>query len=182
VSAAPRPAVGLAALFLGFLRVGLSGFGGTLPWARRMLVEERRWFDETEFTEALGVCQLLPGPNVINLSIFVGARFHGVGGALAAFAGLTAAPFAVVLLLATAYGHVAQAEAVRRVFAALASAVSGLVLAMAIKMALPLRRDPRALLFGGAAAVAAAGLHVPVVGILLGLGPLAVALAWRRRA
>ncbi len=180
--AARAPAVGVAALFLGFLRIGLSGFGGTLPWARRLIVEQRGWLDEAAFTETLAVCQLLPGPNVVNLSIFVGARFAGAAGALAAFTGLTAAPFAVVLLLATAYGHAAHDEAVRRVFAGLGSAVAGLVLATGIKMARPLRRQPPMLLVCAAAALAAAGARVPVLWILLVLGPLGVALAWRRRA
>ncbi|MDP3440180.1 MAG: chromate transporter, partial [Azonexus sp.] len=54
----------LKALFLGFSSVGLSGFGGVLPFARRMLVEERCWMTAEEFNAQLGLCQFLPGPNV----------------------------------------------------------------------------------------------------------------------
>ncbi len=59
-------------LFLGFLKIGLSGFGGVMPFARRMLVEEQRWLTEVEFLDVLSLSQFLPGPNVVNVSIIVG--------------------------------------------------------------------------------------------------------------
>src|SRR3954470_20219404 len=67
-------------LFLSFLAIGLQGFGGVLPWARRMLVEQRGWLSESEFIEVLSLAQFLPGPNIVNVSIIVGRRFHGVAG------------------------------------------------------------------------------------------------------
>ena len=57
--------------------MGLLGFGGVLPWARRVLVEERAWLSEREFAELLGMCQILPGPNVVNLAVILGARWQG---------------------------------------------------------------------------------------------------------
>src|SRR5260370_38542884 len=80
-------------LFVGFLKVGMSGFGGVMPFARRMLVEERRWLSEREFTEVLSLSQFLPGPNIINVSIIVGSRFAGPAGSLAASLGLMLMPF-----------------------------------------------------------------------------------------
>ena len=62
------PSVSLAALFAGFFRIGMIGFGGVLPWARRMLVEQRKWLTAQEFTDLLALCQFLPGPNVVNLA------------------------------------------------------------------------------------------------------------------
>jgi chromate transporter len=88
-----------AALFRGFLMLGLTGFGGVLPLARHMIVEERRWLTNLEFTELLGLCQFLPGGNIINLSVAIGLRFRGLPGALAAIVGLIAAPTAIVLML-----------------------------------------------------------------------------------
>ena len=84
-------------LFLGFLSVGMYGFGGVLPWARRMVVEQRRWLTAAEFTDMLGLCQFLPGGNIMNVTIALGARFHGAAGAVTAFTGLMAAPFATVI-------------------------------------------------------------------------------------
>ena len=62
----PAPSPTLNALFWGFSWVGLSGFGGVLPFARRMLVDERRWMTAEDFNTQLGMCQFLPGPNVVN--------------------------------------------------------------------------------------------------------------------
>ncbi|HEY5329324.1 MAG TPA: chromate transporter, partial [Acidobacteriaceae bacterium] len=65
----PQPPPTVSALFLGFLTTGVCGFGGVLPWARRSLVERRRWLTAAEFTEVLSLCQFLPGGNVVNLSV-----------------------------------------------------------------------------------------------------------------
>src|SRR5208282_681139 len=94
---------GLAALFTGFFTVGVCGFGGVLPWARRMVVEQRRWMSAAEFTDMLGLCQFLPGGNVMNVTIALGARFHGAAGAVTAFTGLMAGPVASVIALGAVY-------------------------------------------------------------------------------
>src|SRR3954467_852613 len=100
---ATAPTVTHAQLFLGFLGVALQGFGGVLPWARRVLVERRRWLSDKDFTEILSLGQFLPGPNVVNVAVCIGARFHGATGAVAAYAGLMLAPVAIALGLATLY-------------------------------------------------------------------------------
>ena len=64
---------GLAELFMGFLLIGVCGFGGVLPWARRMIVEQRRWMTGAEFTDMLGLCQFLPGGNIMNVTIALGS-------------------------------------------------------------------------------------------------------------
>jgi chromate transporter len=87
----PAAQAGVLDLFTAFMGVGLSGFGGVLPFARRMLVDRRRWLSPAEFTEVLGLSQLLPGPNIVNVTIYVGARFAGIPGAVAAFLGLMTA-------------------------------------------------------------------------------------------
>ncbi len=77
--AQPKPS--LLDLFLAFAGVAVMGFGGVLPWARRMLVEERRWLTGEEFTEVLALGQFLPGGNIINVAVVVGGRFRGPLGA-----------------------------------------------------------------------------------------------------
>ena len=89
--------VSLAALFVCFMEIALSGFGGVLAWAHRSLVEKRGWLSEHKFAEVLGLCQAVPGGNIVNLSIVVGTRFRGLPGALAALLGLLSAPFVLVL-------------------------------------------------------------------------------------
>ena len=80
------------ALFLTFLKIGVCGFGGVGPWARRIIVEDRRWMDDRGYAEILTVCQVLPGPNVGNVSVVIGDRFHGVLGSTIALVGLMTAP------------------------------------------------------------------------------------------
>src|SRR5687767_14613572 len=73
-----------ADLFLAFLKVAASGFGGALPWARRMFVEERRWMTQAEFNAIYALCQFLPGPNIVNMAAVFGYRVRGTTGAAAA--------------------------------------------------------------------------------------------------
>ena len=100
-SAQPKP--NLLDLFLAFAGVAVMGFGGVLPWARRMLVEERRWLTGQEFTEVLALGQFLPGGNIINVAVVVGGRFRGPLGASSRSSGSMAAPIAVVILLGALY-------------------------------------------------------------------------------
>jgi chromate transporter len=165
-------------LFMAFLVVGLSGFGGVLPFARRMLVEQRRWVTPLEFTELLSVAQFLPGANVVNLTIGVGTRFAGLAGAVAAFAGLISMPIVIVLLLGSAYARYGDLPFVAQGFQGLASAAAGLVVAMAARIAWPVARSPRVVVLAAAIFLAIVGLRLPLVWVLLGLVP--VALLWAR--
>ena len=112
-------------IFGGFLGLGLISFGGALPLARRALVEQRRWLSADEFTDLLGLCQFLPGGNVINLSVAMGMRFRGVPGALAGLLGLIAGPSLVVIGLGVLYEHTQNDPHVRHLFAGLAAAAAG---------------------------------------------------------
>lgn len=171
----------LSELFLGFLAISLSGFGGVLPWARRMLVERRQWLNEREFAEALALCQFLPGPNIVNLSVIVGSRFRGVPGALAAFAGLVGVPLLIMMACGALYSRYGELETLRGALAGLAAGAAGLIVAMAMKMAMPLVREgqwaPPLFALAGFAAV---GLfRLPLYWVVLVLAPLSIAWCWR---
>lgn len=172
----------LGDLFGAFCRAGARGFGGVLPWARRMLVEERRWLTPEEFTDVFSLCNFLPGPNVVNLSIVVGARFQGARGALVAFLGLVSLPLAIVLALAVLYARFGQLPGINALLRGVGTAAAGLVIATGLKMAGPFARKPWALAFLGATFVAVALLRWPLVPVLLGLAPASVLVAWVRRA
>jgi len=180
-TAAERAPVTQADLFFGFLKVGVSGFGGVMPFARRMLVDERAWLTEREFTEVLSLSQFLPGPNIINVSIIVGNRFRGPLGAAIASLGLMLMPFLIVLALAALYARFATLEAVRGATAAVSSAATGLIIAMGLKMGQPLSGTVWQIVIAALAFVALALLRVPLLWALLILIPLSVALAWRTR-
>lgn len=177
-AAEPSPPT-VAALFTGFLWLGLTGFGGVLPLARRLLVERRRWLSAQEFTDLLGLCQFLPGGNVINLSVAVGLKFRGAAGAVAALAGLIAAPTLVVVLLGLVYDRFQADPHIRHLFAGLAAAAAGLLLALAVKIARPLWRRPLSLLMAGGGVVAIGVLNLPLLPTLLVLAPLSILTAGR---
>lgn len=174
------PAVTCAALFQGFFLVGISSFGGALPWARRMLVEQRGWLEPHEFGELLNLCQLLPGPNVVNLSVCVGARYRGPRGSLAALAGLLAMPLAIVLALAMLIDRFGPQDLLRHAFAGVTAAAAGLVIAMAIKTSRPLGRRPGAWIVAAAAFACVAILRLPLLPVLAALAPLGILIAGRR--
>jgi chromate transporter len=130
-----EPSPTLNALFWGFSSVGLSGFGGVLPFARRMLVDQRHWMTAEEFNAQLGLCQFLPGPNVVNLAVVVGQRYQGRLGAIVAPLGLLAGPMLIVLLLARLYDHYGALPSAQGLLRGIAAVGCGLLFAMAWRMA-----------------------------------------------
>jgi chromate transporter len=177
-------AAGPRALFLAFLAITLSGFGGVLAFARRALVERRGWLTPDDFNETLSLCQSLPGPNIVNLSIVVGARACGWRGAAAAVAGLVCAPAVIVTVLGLTWSRFGAAPGIAPAIAGVAAAAAGLMLATAARMAEPLLRR-RALIAAPFAVVAfiAVGLfHWPLPYVMAATAPVSIAVAWRRRA
>jgi chromate transporter len=173
------PPKSLGELFTGFLWIGARSFGGVLPWAYRTMVEERRWMTDADFTETIGLCQFLPGPNIGNASIVLGKRWFGLAGAVVAFLGLMALPFVWVLALFVLFTDVAADPVVKSVVTGVGAAGAGLFIGTAIKLARALMRKPAAL-----ALVAACFLLVAVArfSLLLVLpAGIAVALVAARR-
>ena len=184
MSAGPRSPIAPAdiptrrALFTGFMQVGLQGFGGVLPFARRMLVEQHRWLTEREFTEVLSLSQFLPGPNIINAAIIIGNRFRGPLGSLAACVGLMLMPFLIVLALAALYTRFADIERVRNATLGVSAAATGLIIAMGFKMTLPMKRIPWQIAVAAVAFVVIGLLRTPLLWTLAAMAPASVAVAW----
>lgn len=174
-----------AELFTGFLKLSVVAFGGVLPWAHQVLVEERRWLSHEEFTNTLGLCQFLPGPNILNVAIAVGARFHGVRGSLAASLGLCSAPFLIVICLALTYARFGDLPLLRAGIDGVAAAAAGLVVAVALRLAIPLlrARPVTAVPFLLLAFLAVGVLRLPLLWTLLVLvpGSIIAVWAWERR-
>ena len=169
-----------AALFTGYLKIGLFGFGGVAAWARRVIVEERRWMTERDYAEVLGLGQVLPGPNVGNAAVMIGRRFHGLPGALLTTTGLYFAPLIILILLCLFYDRYGQLPAVAPIMAGIAAGAAGMVIGTAFKMAgkLKLRWDALVVLL--LATLAAAVLRVPLPLIVLVLAPVSIWLSLRR--
>jgi chromate transporter len=176
----------LTDLFVSFTLLALQGFGGVLAVVQRELVERKRWMTREEFLEDWSVAQIMPGPNVINLSLMIGGRYFGLPGALAALAGMLAAPLAVVLALAVLHAHFAHDAQVAGALRGMGAVASGLITATGLKLLPALRTHPlgvtACITLGGASFVAIAVLRWPLAWVLLGFGGLACVLTWRRLA
>ncbi len=185
MSATPRSAT---ELFWAFTSLALQGFGGVLPVAQRELVEKRAWLTRAEFAETLSIGQVLPGPNVVNMSLMIGDRFFGWRGAFAALAGILAAPLVIVLTLATLYAQIASAPMAAGAIRGMGAVAAGLIFAMAIKLAPTLKKNPLPLALCAAASLATWALvgawRVPLAWVVLGLGGAMVVFAgwWLKRA
>lgn len=181
--AAPRS---LADLFVSFSVLALQGFGGVLAVVQRELVEKKRWMTREEFVEEWAVAQLMPGPNVVNLSIMLGGRYFGWRGALAALAGMLTFPLLVVLALALVYAKFATDPHVAGALRGMGAVAAGLITATGLKLLPALQRNalglPLCAALGVAAFAAIALLRLPLAGVLLVLGGLAGVLAYRRLA
>ncbi len=149
-----------------FFKIGLSGFGGVLPFARRALVEKKQWLTEAEFAEYMSLGQSLPGPNIVNLILMLGYRDHGVAGALWCVAAILLPPMIVVLALVSVYGQYADVPEVRRVMGGIAAAAAGLIFTTGLRMlrAQPKKWPPWVLATGTLAAML---LGMPLLVVLL---------------
>jgi chromate transporter len=168
-------------LFLGFSKMALSGFGGVLAWARRIIVQEKRWMTADEFNELFALCQFLPGPNIVNFSLIYGARMRGARGAAAAVTGLMGPPTALMIVLGALYSRYGALPQLQGLLTGLAAAAAGLLIATAVLLAEPLpRKGPVNVLIAGAAFLGVGVLQWPLLAVLLVLVPISIAWAWRR--
>ena len=176
----PPSQPGLAELFLAFAKMSLAGFGGVLVWARRGIVDQHRWMTAEEFNETFALCHFLPGPNIVNLSVVFGARFGGIAGGLAAFAGLLGPPMLIAIACAALYAHYSDIEALRRTLAGVSCAAVGLFIAVVLRMMLPLikKRDGVGMLILVAVFVAIGVLRLPLPTVLLVAVPASLAITF----
>jgi chromate transporter len=169
-------------LFLSFTWLALQGFGGVLAVVQRVLVEEKRWMTREQFVEDWAVAQIMPGPNVVNLSLMIGGRYFGLAGALAGLAGMLTAPMVVVLLLAMAFGSVSDAAWAQGALRGMGAVSAGLIAAVGLKLIGALRSNPMGMPVCMALSVASfIGVGVmrwPLAYVLLGTGSIACSWAY----
>ena len=178
---APAPRVTLPALFTGFLMVSLCGFAGPIVWARRILVERRGWLDDREFAEILSLCQFLPGPNVVSVTVCLGGKFRGAAGALSALAGFIVIPWTLGFAIGALLLRHAEAGVLRGVLHGISAAAAGLIIATGVRLLLAYRERPAAILIATVAFAALAIARLPLPLVVVVLLPLGVALARPKR-
>ena len=179
-TASPQPS--LREIFVAFAKISLSGFGGVLAWARRMMVEERKWMTPEQFNEIYALSSFLPGGNIINFSIIFGGRLRGAPGSVAAVAGLLGPPVILILIIGAIYAHYGDLPALSRALTGVASAAAGLMLATVAKMALPLFRNRAVVgpLIALVTFVAITVMRWPLPYVLLAILPVSIAYAWKQ--
>ena len=104
--ASPHPS--LLEMVTGFVSLGLRGFGGMAAHARYFFVVERKWLEEREFAELFGICQAIPGPNVVGMSIVLGDRAYGPFGSFVCASALCIPPTILAVFFAAVIQVVAH--------------------------------------------------------------------------
>jgi chromate transporter len=170
---AHRPS--LASLVAAFGTIGLTSFGGArAAFFRHTLVLSRPWVTEEEFLEGLTVSQVLPGPNVTNLSVYLGQRLRGLlGGLLAMLAFVLPGAVMIVVLAGIYFGHT-NLSGMTAVFRGVGAVAVGLSVATVMQVGVRGARGVGEWLAVTATFVAVALLHVSLIVPLLTLAPIAV--------
>ena len=179
----PRPRH-LRELFWSLTFLALQGFGGVLAVVQRELVEKRQWLSNEEFMEDWAVAQIMPGPNVVNLSIMLGERYFGWRGAMVGLFGMLTFPMLVVISLTLVYAQFAGNPAVAGALRGMGAVAAGLVAGMGLKLAGTLRKHPLGKWYCAGLAIAAfvlvAVLRLPLFWALLLVGGSGCVLTYRR--
>jgi chromate transporter len=176
----------LAALFMSFLVIGSTSFGGGLTgWIRRELVERRGWLDDQQFLSCYALSQIVPGATNVNLAVLIGTQLRGAVGALAALAGMLIVPLAILLIVGSFYFAAHGAPGGRLLNAALAgagAAAIGFNIATGIRLARHNVRRIGPALIAAAIVVGIGILRIPLLEVLLVILPTSLALTLLERA
>ena len=178
----PERKVPLADIFSSYMKIALSSVGGGLSgWVQQEVVENRRWLTSDEFLSGLAMCQILPGPNQIILSVFIGTRLRGALGALTALAGLMVLPFFIAIGLSALYLRFEHVEEVQKVIRGMSAAAAGMTVAMGFRLLRRYLGNWSALSIMAATFVASGLLHYRLLYILAVLTPLSILLQHYRQ-
>ena len=95
----------LAVLFISFLRLGATAFGGPamVAYIHKMAVEQKHWLDEESFRSGVALCQTIPGATAMQASAYVGLRVRGTWGAMVSFVGFGLPAFLLMMTLSALY-------------------------------------------------------------------------------
>jgi chromate transporter len=177
---AAGPVSGIWDIIKMFGYIGLTSFGGGLSaWIYLEAVERRRWLKDDEFFAGLALAQILPGPNVLNLSIFIGHRRRGVIGATAALLSLLLPPMVVVIALAMLIHRIGISTGMQSALQGIAAGAIGTTLCVGYRsLHNAMRRHYWPLFIAMATFVGAGVMHISLIYVVLGLLPVSFALSW----
>jgi chromate transporter len=169
----------LAAVSIAFLKVSLYGIGGGggLVWARRITVDQQRWISEQDFADIVSLCQFMPGPNIVGIAVCVGTRLRGAIGAVVAVSGFLLIPWTIGFIVGVLCLQHAQNPVLQHILGGISAAAAGLLVATGLRMMLPHRGSPAAVIFASFGFLLMALAKLPLLIVLIGLAPLSIAAA-----
>lgn len=172
-------AIRLGDLFTAFLIISLCGVGGGSGrvWARRIVVENRRWITDGEFADIVSLCQFMPGPNIVGIAVCVGAKMRSAIGAVAALCGFLVIPWTVGLSLGALCLKYTHLTVLRDILGGIAATAAGLLVATGVRLLMPHRHRPTALLFAALALGLITLGRLPLLAVLFGLVPISIVVA-----
>jgi Chromate transport protein ChrA len=159
----------------------MSFGGGLTAWVHREIALKRGWMTDAEFFTGLALCQVLPGVNVVNLSVYVGQRLRGVVGSVVCAIAVLIGPFFAVIAMVTLYDQIAEFPWLSDFLDGVAVAAVGLLVSVALRSVRSTFRGIMPFAVAIALIVTVGVLHWPMIPMALTLGPLSVLSAWLTR-
>jgi chromate transporter len=175
VSMEPNVRPSLPAIFGCFFVIGSQSFGGgTSAWIRREVVTKRGWLSDKQFLSSLAVCQIAPGPNPMNMAVFLGCMMRGTIGALTAFIGLMVCPVVLCLALGALYLANRHLPAFEILLGGLGAVAIGMNVANGIRLTRKNIRRLRQVLMIAIVTLSVGICHFPLFYVLLFVVPVAI--------
>jgi chromate transporter len=166
-------------LFLAFVRIGLTSFGGsTQAWVYRSIVEQQKWLNDKDYLAGLAISQILPGANPVNISLYVGQRLRGGIGALVAALGMLLPALCVILIMAAVYASLSRFPLTHFILVGVATAGVGSTIAAGIKITKKMERRLARYVFGIMTFLGVGVLHWPMLAVVGVLAPFSVIVAY----
>jgi chromate transporter len=177
-----RAAVSIWNIFLKFLIIGATSFGGVVPYLREALVTKLNWLDDKEFVEMLSISQSLPGLNATNMAVLVGEKLRGIMGSLAAIVGICLPCGALMYAVGMFYRQHGDHAWTTATLKGVAAAAVGLILSTVVQLSKKSLTGKVDFVFMALTVVAVNRLHQSVPRTLVIVGILAILFHRPRRA
>ena len=173
-SAAKAAAVSVWEIFLEFLIIGATSFGGVVPYLRGSLVTKRQWIDDKEFVEMLSISQSRPGLNATNMAVLVGEKLRGVMGSIAGILGICLPGGLLMFTVGVFYHHHGDHVWITAALKGVAAAAVGLILATVVSLSKKSLSGNFDFVFMALTVIALNRLHLGVPLTLVAVGILAI--------
>jgi chromate transporter len=168
-------------IFLEFLIMGATSFGGVVPYLRNSLVIKRKWIDDKEFVEMLSISQSLPGLNATNMAVLVGEKLRGAMGAIAGLIGMCIPGGLLMFVVGIFYHHHGDHAFITAALKGVAAAAVGLILSTVVSLSKKSLSSNFDFVFMAITVIAVNRLHLGVPRTLIGVGILAILFHYPRK-